>query len=77
MPLVLENLDDLKEYIEAYAACPIFYKRDGLNFTIMAGKTAWEGSVKSGDEADKLEAFLIERGARRVKYFKDIEQLFG
>jgi tagatose-1,6-bisphosphate aldolase len=77
VPLVLENLDDLKEYIEAYAACPIFYRRDGANFTIMAGKAAWEGAVKSGDEADKLEAFLIGRGARKVKCFKDIETLFG
>jgi len=77
MPIVVERIEDVKEYVETYTACPIFFKRDGLNFTIMAGKIAWEGPVKTEKEADELEAFLIERGAIRVKGFKDIESLFG
>jgi hypothetical protein len=43
----------------------------------LAGKVAWKGNVKTEEEADKLEAFLIERGGHRVKDVMDIEQLFG
>jgi hypothetical protein len=77
MPIVLENLSDLQEYVSTYALCPILYRRDGLNFTIAAGKIAWEGQAKTEQEADKLEAFLIERGAMKVKGYKNNEVLFG
>jgi hypothetical protein len=77
MPLVLEVLDDIKQYISEYTVTPVFYKRDGLNFIILAGKVAWKGNVRTEEEADKIEAFLIERGGHRVKDVMDIEQLFG
>lgn len=77
MPIIVDDLSDLKEYVETYTTCPIFYRRDGVNFTVMAGKIAWEGPVKTEQDADRLEAFLIERGGMKVRGFKDIEQLFG
>ena len=77
MPLVFEQLCDLKEYIESYPTAPIFYRREDLNFTIMAGKASWEGSVRDKKEADDLEAWLKDRGAVKVKGWKDIVELFG
>lgn len=77
MPLVFENLSDLKQYIEEYlTVTPIFYQRDDLYFAIMAGKASWKGEVKDEDEANKLEAWLKERGAVRVKGWEEIEEFF-
>jgi predicted transcriptional regulator len=67
--------EEEEEEEEECTAGTIFYRRNGLNFTIMAGKIACEGSVKSEEEADKLEALLIERGARKVKCFRSLSDL--
>jgi len=76
MPLVFEELCDLKEYIENFPGIPVFYKREDLNFTIMAGKAAWRGSLKDKKEADDLEAWLKEKGAIKVEGWEDVQDLF-
>jgi len=77
MPLVFENLSDIKEYIENYPTAPVFYRREDLRFTILAGKAAWEGELESKEKADELESWLLKRGAVKVRGWREIVELFG
>jgi len=52
MPILLERMEDLKEYVEENPQAHVFYKRRDRTFEVLAGKVAWAGEVDSEKDAD-------------------------
>jgi len=77
MPILLERMEDLKEYVEENPQAHVFYKRRDRTFEVLAGKVAWAGEVDSEKDADTLESFLRVHGATEVKGWVELEELFS
>lgn len=77
MSLVLQSLEDLKEYADSWTI-PIlyFYDQDLRKFIILSGKVSWKGQLKDADACRDLESWLITKKGRRVKSFESLEDLF-
>ena len=72
MPVQLESLADLKEYVNDFPQIPIIYRRQDSVFEIVAGKMAWEGEAD-----DELEAWLTERKAMKIRGWVELAELFA
>ena len=72
MPIQLESLADLKDYVNDFPQIPVLYRRQDSIFEILAGKVCWEG-----ESDDELEMWLQEKGAKRIKGWIDLETLFA
>jgi hypothetical protein len=77
MPILLERMEDLKEYVEENPQAHVFYRRRDKAFEVLAGKVAWTGEVETEKDADTLDSFLRAHGATEVKGWVDLEQLFS
>ncbi len=76
MPLELFDVEDLKDYCDNFPEVPIFYEKDEPFCVISAGKVAWRGKLNN-DEMGNLEDWLLARGAKLVKGYRDLEELFS
>jgi hypothetical protein len=77
MPILLERMEDLKEYVEENPQAHVFYKRKDRVFEVLAGKVAWAGELQTEKDADTLESFLRVHGATEVKGWVELEELFS
>jgi tagatose-1,6-bisphosphate aldolase len=69
-------LEDLETHIEEFPSIPVFYSRNGKAFSIVAGRVAWKGEVEDEPIADGEEVWLMERGAKKVKGWRELESIF-
>ena len=72
MPILLEDLSALKHYIDEFPQLPIFYRRNDSLFEVSAGKVAWEG-----ESDDELEGWLLEKGAKKIRGWVELADLFA
>jgi hypothetical protein len=77
MSLELESLDDLKNHIGSFPGIPLFYWQNTNEFKVLAGRVSWRGSLDHKKDVEEFEQWLGERGAKRVKGFKTLEELFS
>lgn len=74
MPLEVEDFDDLRDYVNKMSAAQVVYSRNASGFKVVTNKFYWIGI--SNDPAE-LEKWLSERGAIKVKRWKDLEEIFA
>ena len=77
MPVLLERMEDLKEYVEENPQAHVFYRRRDKSFEVLACKVAWAGELQTEKEADNFESFLRAHGATQVKGWVELEELFS
>lgn len=71
MPLKLDSLKDLKDYIDNFPEVPVFYRKQDSLFEVSAGKVAWEG-----ESDDDLEVWLLEHQASKISGWVELSELF-
>ena len=72
MPLQVSELKTLKDYIDDFPQVPVFYRRQDGIFEVSAGKVAWQGEAD-----DELETWLKEKGAKSIRGWVELSDLFA
>lgn len=77
MSLKLIRISELKDYIDSWRGVPIFFERSDKHFAIRAGHASWKGDVSDDKEAEKLQKWLVDHGAKESDGWIEDSELFA
>jgi len=76
LPLELEFWYDIVDYIDSFPGVNIYYMQSEMKLVVLAGRVAWSHTYDNEREIESLAKWLADKGAKYVKGWRELQELF-